>query len=337
MLDCLRNITVFLLLCCTPSVVAQHSSTASWMSALDSASPVCGLSIPGAHDAATGEGLVAPAGFGKTQSLTIAELWDSGVRAFDLRPALSGDGLHIYHGPLKTKLSFDEALSIICHKLELHPGEFAVVLMRNEGGGDRSLWAQRVGASIEALGNRAASFSPSMSVGDARGRILFLSRDGYEGCSKGARVEGWNHSARGTVAARIVSYSSGEAAILQVQDYYDTTDESRRQAKREAVLEYLDAAGCASANVWTINFLSAYSRTWLGFTPFATTAGYKRNARSVNALVAESLAARQQRKPSGILFMDFAGVDTVPGGVWHWSSFDVKGKALVEAIIEQNF
>ena len=65
----------------------------NWMARLPDDALVAELSIPGAHDAATGSGwagLNGPIGnlFAKTQDLTIQELWDAGIRAFDLRQVI---------------------------------------------------------------------------------------------------------------------------------------------------------------------------------------------------------------------------------------------------------
>lgn len=57
---------------------------------------LCSMSIPGAHDAATGEGMLSLPGFGVTQTLGLQELWMCGVRAFDLRPAVRDTLLYIY-------------------------------------------------------------------------------------------------------------------------------------------------------------------------------------------------------------------------------------------------
>ena len=89
--------------------IAQDFGRHNWMQHLDDSRTIASLSIPGAHDAATGEGVHMVAGFGKTQELSLAALWDCGVRAFDLRPAVNGEELHIYHGPIRTKISFGKA------------------------------------------------------------------------------------------------------------------------------------------------------------------------------------------------------------------------------------
>lgn len=309
------------------------------MQHLDDSHTVASLSIPGAHDAATGEGVHMVAGFGKTQELSLTALWDCGVRAFDLRPAVNGEELHIYHGPIRTKISFGKALEILCNKLAEHPTEFAVVLLReendSENSAERALWPQAVGKAIENIGDRAAIFSPAMSVRDARGKIIFLSRNVYTGNNRGAIIKGWNHSLQGTTDAVITSLANGATARLQMQDYYAPTDKEKQKAKEEAVLQCLQRAASAPADVWTINFLSGYSNRWLGFTPFATTSGYKRNAERIHPIVINSLTTKTQ--PTGIIMLDFAGCDKTGGGIWHWGCFKTLGAWLVDKIIGQNF
>ena len=278
-------------------------------------------------------------GLGKTQELTLAELWDCGVRAFDLRPAVKNGELHIYHSLIRTKASFSEALDIICDKLKKHPTEFAIVLLREESDSEnsteRAQWPAIVGKTINGLGDRAAIFTPAMSVGDARGKIIFISRSNYTGCNRGALATGWNHSQQGSLNGRITSYTDGATARLQVQDYYAPTSKEKQQTKEKAVLHFLDLAAGTANDVWTINFVSGYCNRWLGVTPFATTSGYKRNAEDIHLVFVDTLSAKPQ--PTGIVMMDFAGCDSVRGGIWHWGTFETMGAELAKKIIRQNF
>ena len=319
-------------------LMAQEIDGRQWMAGIDDTRTVASLSIPGAHDAATGEGLIMTPGLGKTQELTLAELWDCGVRAFDLRPAVKNGELHIYHSLIRTKASFSEALDIICDKLKKHPTEFAIVLLReesdSENGTERALWPTTIGKTINSLGERAAIFSPAMSVGDARGKIIFISRSNYTGCNRGALATGWNHSQQGSLNGRITSYTDGATARLQVQDYYAPTSKEKQQIKEKAVLHFLDLAAGTANDVWTINFISGYCNRWLGVTPFATTSGYKRNAEDIHLVFVDTLSAKPQ--PTGIVMMDFAGCDSVRGGIWHWGTFETMGAELVKKIIRQN-
>lgn len=319
--------------------IAQSVDYKRWMAELDDAIPVSSLSIPGAHDAATGEGLCALSGFGVTQSLGLEELWECGVRAFDLRPAVKDTLLYIYHGKLRTKVSFVEAIEVICAQLDQYPSEFAIVLLREESDSENenehSLWAPLIGGIIHDMGERAAVFSPGMEVGDVRGKVLFLTRSPYSGAERGAKITGWCHSKEGCTMARIVPYGNGSEARLQVQDYYAPTDAERRAYKLDAVRRFLSLSAETRENVWTINFVSGYSTTWLGCTSLATTSGYKRNAAWLHAEVLDYLGNKLQ--PMGIVFMDYAGVDKVCGGLFHWASFRVRGGELVSKIIDCNF
>ena len=178
-----------------------------------------------------------------------------------------------------------------------------------------------------------------MTLGDARGKILFLSRNYYEGTDKGAYICGWNHSESGTSSAGIYSYADGAMARLQLQDYYAPTNDEKRADKLSAVRCFLDIAKESPADVWTINHLSGYSSIWFGCTRMATTSGYKRNAAWLHPLVLEYISenADDMNRHLGIVFMDFVGVDEVGGSWLNWHDYDVLGVQLVRTIIESNF
>ena len=62
-----------------------------------------------------------------TQELTIAELWQAGIRAFDLRPCTREGYLNINHGIISTALRFDTALQTLKDSLEANPSECAII------------------------------------------------------------------------------------------------------------------------------------------------------------------------------------------------------------------
>ena len=312
-----------------------------WMSEIHDSIAISTLSIPGAHDAATGEGLCVNIGLGKTQCLSIAQQWDCGVRFFDLRPALCDTVLHIYHGTLRTQISFAEAIDIILSKLAANPSDFAIVLIRHESESEddeeKSNWSRFVGAYIQSLGNKAVSLHPRLTLGEVRGKILFLTRNPYNDCGKGGLISGWTHSAEGTTGAKIISYASSEFSFLQIHDYYAPTNNDKRLQKKQGVFRMLEKAQTAEEDVWTMNFLSGYASTWMGTGLFATTSGYKRNAAWLHPLVMEYITNCSSSNGYGIVFMDFVGIDKVPGSFFHWTSFNIQGKKLLDAIIQTNF
>lgn len=318
------------------AVKAQTTDYSCWMSKLDDRAAVARLSIPGAHNAATGEGLRINAGFGKTQALTLGRLWDCGIRAFDLRPAMDGSTLHIYHGPLKTRITLREAIDTIAAKIKQHPREFAIILIRKEKGSHEQ-WAEAVGMEIERLGEMAAHFTPAMTVADMRGKILFMSRDRYTGSRKGATISGWSHAGEGSTAAKISSPQGEE--LLQVQDYYNSSGKERQNIKSNAIIEFMEHAGNAAADTWTINFVSAYSTSALSPLPLATNASYKRNATVQHAIAIGELSKRRkdERRPTGIVFIDYAGMERTRGSIWHWGRYSTQSDRLIQLVIEQNF
>ena len=318
---------------------AQSVDKSDWMALLPDDMLVASVSMPGAHDAATYKGVLMALGLGRTQVANLSAQWESGVRAFDLRPAVRDTALHIYHSVLRTGVSFQDAIQEIFVMLDKHPNEFAVVLLRHESESENEreklLWPDAIGRAIEGLGEKAAMFHPQMMVGEMRGKVLFLSRNVYHGTRKGAMVTGWSHASQGTDNARI--YANGEEAQLQVQDYYAPTTDERRQEKLRGVKKMLSLARTASQDVWTINFLSGYSKTALGGN--ATTHGYKANAQWLHSRLLEETNESNTVSAGrmGIVFMDFVGMDKVCGGLWHWKAYGVQSNKLSELVIESNF
>ncbi|MBQ2779714.1 MAG: hypothetical protein IJF46_08085 [Bacteroidaceae bacterium] len=261
----------------------------NWMSRLPDSLAASRVSVPGAHDAATGEGIRGIIKMGVTQEKSIARQWSCGIRAFDFRPAVCDGKLHICHGPLKTKITLSAAIDTLLDCLSRNPREYAIVLLRQERGNDNPdecrEWSKMVGEYINTLGERAATFSPAITVGELRGKILFLSRNHYENCPKGARISHWSHSPQGTREAQITPYSrSGIAtpATLLVQDFYAPVGGNLRNKKAETIIQFIDAARAAASGIWCINHLSGYSRTLLGIKGLATNKGYRLNAAHCN-------------------------------------------------------
>ena len=305
-----------------------------WVSHLTDSIPVSCLSIPGSHDSATGEGIKGVIKQGITQNKSIAQQWQCGIRAFDLRPAICSRKLHICHGPLKTKISFAAAIDTLVTLLENNPDEFAIVVLRQERGNDnkeeRTEWSKKVGQHISQLGKRAAIFHPAITVGELRGKILFLSRNHYDKCNKGALIKGWSHSQVGTKNAEIIPYDeTRESARLQVQDFYSPTCPEEQECKLSTIKEFIDSSA-SSPHIWSINHLSGYSSTLLGIAGVASNSGYKKNAAYNNRATYEYLTKEQRPKSCGIIMLDYAGSEKV-------GKFHTYGNSIIQAIIGLNF
>ena len=83
----MRNVyfTSLLMLC-----MSVHVKAGDWMKRLPDNLFVSQVSIPGTHDAATGNG-VTLASYSQCQDIDVATQWSIGIRAFDFRPKVKGD------------------------------------------------------------------------------------------------------------------------------------------------------------------------------------------------------------------------------------------------------
>lgn len=328
-------LAIFCLLCVSGGILkAEETAVDPWMSRLDDNAYVHQVSIPGTHDAATGNGTTMDS-FARTQELTLTQQFEAGVRAFDLRPSVADGQLKIYHGIVATNTTFDEALSEICTQLDLYPTEFAVVIMRHEddheSDADKPLWAGLMEQTLadEKYAGRFVDFKNNLTVGDMRGKILLLSRDSYASKPTGGFITGWSHSANFADQGngRITGTSTRSQAILYMQDFYETRN--AMDAKLSAITNLLDfsvALKDSRSHTWVINNPSGYSQ----ITIFATADAYRLNAASTNIAVVNYLADENHAGPTGIMQMDFAGVD-------HSGDYDVNGLQLLNALIANNF
>lgn len=305
-----------------------------WMSQLDDNAYLSQVSIPGTHDSATGEGwtgffgeLLGPS-MGLTQDLTIAQQLDCGVRAFDLRPCVLENELVINHGILQTQAKFFETLQQLCQFVTEHPTEFVVVIMRHEIDGDdnSSLWADMMNNCLnsEDILPHLANYKREITVADLRGKVLVLSRDKYANKPVGGLITGWGHQADYVTGS--IKGPEGGPGTLYVQDFYEVMDQMT--AKLNGIVKLLDFS--TKNNVYhntrhlvvCVNYAS-------GYTVLASTDGIRDNATQCNHKIIDYLADETHAGPAGIVFMDFAGTDTS-------GSYDVKGLALVNAIISNN-
>lgn len=307
----------------------------NWITELPDNAYASQLSIPGTHDAATGDGTTFS--LGKTQSLTLQEQWNMGIRAFDLRPGYKKvrkgffkyvNELHIYHGIVETRTSFKEAVKVLSDNLAANPGEFAIILMRFENDSPlynkRDVWNSLMSSFLKSSDfptERRIDFRPDLTVGELRGKILVLSRDAYASTpSTGAFVSGWSHSVDGTTNAVISGRNA--STTLQLQDYYSVEN---KEAKIASIKNYVDLASAAEPGVWTINHTSGYTGT------IGSDSSIKQNAENNNVALYDYLTDSSRSAGStGIILLDHAGVRSS-------GSYDIYGDLLPQAIIDNNF
>ena len=341
-LDMKKNLLLNLiaLLCWSSLTYAEN-----WMSRLPDDAYVAVVSIPGAHDAATGCGWDEDSeelgdNFAKTQDLDLKALWSAGVRAFDLRPCVYEEYMNINHGIIPTKMHFEDALCMLRDSLVANPSEFVVIHLLHERDGDRveDVYNTRLLELLKRddLKEFLMDFKTDLKVSDMRGKMLILSRDNYSNAPVGGVMKNWTGEINWTkqTAGRIVGPRAA-TGFLYMQDYSDTHEAGGVDRKIAGINQMLDFSTTHETTTkptirWILNFASAYSKVMNLFgTAISTSEGYRDNASHTHAAFLDYFSTHEAG-PTGIVLMDFAGVDTSEG-------YEVKGLQLVKAIIDNNY
>lgn len=288
----------------------------SWLEAVPNYAPVAKLSLPGTHDAGAykyGGAMVI------TQDLTIEQQLQAGIRAMDIRlGAVNNDHLDVYHGFVSQGLNFEsDVLTKVIQFLNANPSETVVITLRKETD-DKNSPRGYVSILREILEKSqyqpyiANNFTANMTLGQLRGKILFLSRDNIGQPYIGGEISGW---ADNTSFSRNIAGNNNAVATLHVEDYYKVASllpGSIHFKINEINKNLVLATNAVNNNNWFITFTSG---TGIFAYPNAVAA-------RVNKPVADYIT-NNNLQSCGIVLMDFAG--------WNDS------KALTKAIIDCNF
>ena len=349
------------------------AEAANWMAALPDRMFVAHVSIPGAHDFATGEdNWVTSAANGKatstTQAVTMREQMDRGIRGIDLRPGLHDGVLYCNHGLAQTKKTLEEAVKDMVAFLDEHPSEFFVVHFFR-GNIYRTGEMPSGSGLIGAKGNEASrnqynelmqklfdgtykdhviDYRPNLTVEEARGRMVLFTRDriDFVHLSKQARLTDWDAANNDTEVAAIATNESNamRSTKLWVQDLSSGADLStkitrfQRQAERmQAMPAPADvyAAGGKYLSEWCMNFTSMeYDSSESG--SLYSTNKYKYGAKAMAPVAIDFLKKNAGAGPVGIFFSDY--VLRTSSQLHNGSDrVPVYGDELVYRIIENNF
>ena len=319
----------------------KQESGNNWITPLDGSIYVSQMSIPGSHDAATGEDMATFIGdlFAQTQEQTLQAQWNLGVRAFDLRPALYDKNeviiwgtknyeLWLYHGVTRVDISWATAMNTIKANLASHPGEFAIVLFRHE---DESTAFKNTNTTdfdnymkawVNANKGWIVNWRPDITIDECRGKVILISRFGGSwdyGC-----FTGWSHDAEGYTTT-VRNANSSSIGTMYVQDYFNP---SSHDEKFTSIKKYLDIAqqfhtSDAMKNHWMLNHVSGYVGS-------STSNTYRANAAAQNPKVIEYLHNRATPGSTGILLFDYSGAATS-------GSYNVQGDVMLQTVIDNNY
>lgn len=319
-----------------PAIPSGDQKTGNnWITPLDGNIYVSQMSIPGSHDAATGEDMATFIGdiFAQTQEQTLQTQWNLGVRAFDLRPAIFITGLFtkelwLYHGACRVSISWATAMNTIKANLTDHPGEFAIVLFRHEDEGtigkdnNTTNFNTYMKNWVNANKSWIVDWRPDITIDECRGKLILISR--FEGSWDYGCFTGWSHDATGTTTT-VKNASGSEEGTMYVQDYYNP---SNHDTKFESIKKYLEIAQTfhtndALKNHWMLNHVSGYVGS-------STTNTYRANAAAQNPKVIEYLHNRTTPGSTGIILFDYSGAATS-------GSYNVQGDVMLQTVIDNNY
>lgn len=338
---------------------AQYSGN-NWITPLDGDIYVSQMSIPGAHDAATGEEMGSIIGdvFAATQEQKLQSMWDLGIRCFDLRPAIwshaneqggiFGIGatytpeLYLYHAVCRVDLSWASALNTLKGNLASNPGEFAIVLFRHENENDLA------GIDVSGITHKNNSdtdfnnymtswvnsnkdlivdWKPNLTIEECRGKIILVSR--FNGSWSYGCYTGWSHNAEGTTTT-LRNADNSKSATMYVQDYYNP---SSHDTKWTSIKTYLDISktfhtDANKINHWMINHASGY----VGSSSSST---YRENAAAQNPKLISYITDDSWEGSTGIMLFDYAGASLSNGFLS--GNTEVYGDIALQAIIDNNY
>lgn len=337
-----------------PTLTAGARDYANWMADLPDAAYVSTLSLPGAHDSATGEGFTGGSITGNSaqaQTKSLKDIYNSGTRVLDFRPGNNGSKITCYHGAAEIKKDFSAAIRELCQWLDQHPTEFFIIHLYKAGDNNNELDKNGLMTKLlneDAVAPHLMQFKPDLTVEEMRGKIVFLVRQDINWESPyGARMEEWhetdNLGSGWELRGRIYQTKPGSteryargATYLLVQDLAGDT-KSREADKKKYAKEIFDflSTWCPTTRnnmVWTFNFASGYQST------SSSATNYANNANVMNPYFKQCL--EESDGPAGMVMIDFVADDThkvissLFGGT---KSVTTYGKSLTEAVIEQNF
>ena len=308
--------------------------TTDWLDLVRDETKVCKLSIPGTHDTMTGMGFYQPLlkyVFNQTaisQVSTLEEQMNSGLRFFDIRPVVSTDTvakkkiLRLTHGISELDVTFEWTIDQLQSYLKAHPTEFFICKLQFDNGFEDQKDLYSLLSDVLHMSKYQGLFfenwRPDITVGEMRGKILWLSRYDLRllneiyhypivYCDWPDEDPDIEEDLNPEAQRNCAMYNMDDPTVmakLYKQDYYKTTTEKRMKNKQKTVIDMMHSAREANAsdeNIWIVNHCSAYTEV--------SPRGYITNAANLHPLVVEDLL--KYEGTVGITPMDMACHDYV--------------------------
>lgn len=303
----------------------------TWMANLADNVYVSQISMPGTHDA--GAYLSGSIGnnLSQTQTLNIESQLNAGIRVLDFRPSYNGTDFDVSHGVITlSEVTFDGIMNNAVMWLANHPTEFIIVCLKNESNDSYfTEWQQNIREKLVNINSdyTIAIFNPTMTLDEARGKLLFMCRDDYNGGWFGCKVSGWpdNQVSMDRTFFVTVNNNQESRGAITISDCYRGSLNATTPTESNKKKYISDNINKAKAN----NDMSHWYQTWLNvgsnlgtmWNPGRTDATY--NSYTNNLI--RNMSNSDSYENTGIIMMDWAGNSSKSGDV------------LVNAIVDNNF
>lgn len=273
----------------TNSLLTTSVSGHNWMSGISDSTALTDITMPGTHDSGT-RNVDLPA-WSKTQTLSITEQLNIGVRYFDLRLEHVSDvyyNAQIVHGSSNCwndkggHLTLYEVLEDMYAFLNANPSETLIVSVKQDYGNDINALANDVNTLIDLRSNYWFTGYYTPNLGSVRGKCVLASRISEVG--RGISLSWGDQGSDGGAV---------DSGWMKVQDRYKMGASSKWSNAVKPMLDETKPNG-----VWYVNFLSTTGGGIAGVEPNAGTMnGYFRTYEMMN------------NKCYGIVVIDYATDD----------------------------
>ncbi len=259
-----------------------------WMSAISDEKCITELTIPGTHNSGSLYDVSALPDTAKTQSLTIAEQLNIGVRFLDIRCKIADDRFVLHNGFANQKLSFDTIVDICQNFLKSNPSETIIFELRDESYplNNSQLFESVFNKYMKKYCDSSLFFLENRFpiLKEVRGKIIFLRNFEVSDLT----LKGIDKK------EKIRNYS-----ILKQNQHKDQTVEQ----KWHFIKQHLINAKKDSKNVLYMNYTSGYKKTM-----FLGLPSVKKISDSINPLV-KGFFKLSKNARYGVLIMDYISSD----------------------------
>ena len=245
----------------------------NWMRRVDGSKRLSELSIPGTHDSGSRNPQTTDADTRarlRTQSRTIAQQLDDGIRFLDIRIGYTNNDFSLYHENVSSGLTFQDVLDTCSTFLTAHSKETIIMSVKQEtdaptSGNDAIPPGRTTPLTFQGRFDKYVTDSPTglffqenkfPKLGTARGKIVLFRRFALD-----AGTSPDNHGIN--AFDRFPNDATGTIKgppRLRIQDRFSQSGlKTRTRAEKWTAIEKLlkEAAGPGNADVLYVNFASA--------------------------------------------------------------------------------